>query len=66
MGQPEVWKSPRKIQEELNEYCMKRFEDYMQMADRGEIERDLACVALREEIEHTTDLRTSTDLRKSA
>lgn len=53
MGQPEAWKSPRKIEEEVKEYRAKRFEDYMQMVDRGEIELALACTALREEIEYS-------------
>lgn len=50
MGQPEAWKSPRKIEEEVNQYRAKRFEDYMVMVDEGKIERHLAIAALREEI----------------
>lgn len=46
----EQWKSPRKIEEEVKQYRSKRFEDYMQMVDRGEVELALACTALREEI----------------
>ena len=47
----ETWKSPRKIDEEIKEYRRNRFETYMGMADRGEIERALAIQALREEDE---------------
>ena len=47
----EVWKSPRKVEEEIKEYRRKRFEKYMEMADRGEIPRKLAIQALREEDE---------------
>lgn len=53
MAQPEAWRSPRKIEQEVNEYRAKRFEDYMQMVDRGELELALACTALREEIEYS-------------
>ncbi len=49
----EQWKSPRKIEEELKEYRLKRFEDYMQMEDRGELTRELAITALREEMEYS-------------
>ena len=49
----EQWKSPRKIEEEIREYRLKRFEDYMQMVDRGELSRALAIQALREEIEYS-------------
>lgn len=52
----EQWKSPRKIEEEVKEYRAKRFEDYMQMEDRGEITRELAITALREEIEHSDEV----------
>lgn len=47
------WKSPRKIEEEIRQYRYKRFEDYMQMEDRGELTRSLAIAALREELEFT-------------
>lgn len=47
----EQWKSPRKIEEEVAEYRLKRFEDYMVMVDKGELTRELAFIALREEIE---------------
>lgn len=53
MGQPETWKSPRKIEEEVRNYRRKRFEDYMVLADNGELTRELACTALREEIEYS-------------
>lgn len=52
----EQWKSPRKIEEEVSAYRQKRFEDYMQMEDRGEITRELAITALREEIEYSDGL----------
>lgn len=45
----ETWKSPRKIDEEIKEYKRKRFETYMEMADRGEITRSLAIQAFKEE-----------------
>jgi hypothetical protein len=47
------WKSPRKIEEEVRAYRSKRFEDYMKMEDRGEIERSIAITALREEIAYS-------------
>lgn len=54
----EQWKSPRKIEEEVKEYRAKRFEDYMQMVDRGELTRALAITALREEIQHSEEAET--------
>ena len=59
-SQPE-WKSPRKIEEEVRAYQSKRFEDYMAMVDRGELEREIALTALRQELDHTADLRPLTD-----
>lgn len=56
----EEWKSPRKIEEEIKEYRLKRFEDYMQMEDRGELTRELAITALREEIEYTDGVHGNT------
>jgi len=50
------WKSPRKIEEEIKLYRLKRFEDYMRMVDRGELSRSLAIAALRDEIEYSTQL----------
>lgn len=47
----ETWKSPRKVEEEVKEYRRNRFETYMGMADRGEISRQLAIQALKEEDE---------------
>ena len=47
----ETWKSPRRVEEEVKEYRRKRFETYMGMADRGEISRELAIQALKEEDE---------------
>ncbi len=52
----EVFKSKRKVEEEVREYKFKRFEDYMVMADEGKLERALAIVAFSEELEHTIDL----------
>lgn len=61
----EEWKSPRKIEEEVKEYREKRFEDYMQMVDGGELTRELAFTALREEIEYSDEVtRLSTTLRR--
>jgi len=51
----EQWKSPRKREEEVREYRLKRFEDYMQMVDRGELTREIAITALREEIQHSEE-----------
>jgi hypothetical protein len=50
--EPNVWKSQRKIEEEMKVYRSKRFEDYMCMADRGVVERAIAISALREEISY--------------
>lgn len=61
----EQWKSPRKIEEEVQEYRLKRFEDYMQLVDKGELTRELAFTALREEIEYSDEVtRLSTTLRR--
>lgn len=54
----EQWKSPRKREEEVREYRLKRFEDYMQMVDRGELTRAIACQALREEIQFSEEAST--------
>lgn len=51
----EVWKSPRKIEEEVREYKHKRFEDYMLLADEGKLPRALALTAFREELEHVEE-----------
>ena len=51
MDSKDSWKSPRKIAEEERLYLHKRFEDYMSMVDRGELERELAILALRDELE---------------
>ena len=48
----EEWKSPRKLEEEAKEYRLKRFEDYMKLVDSGELPRELALTALREEVEY--------------
>lgn len=55
MTSPE-WKSPRKIEEEVNVYRRKRFEDYMARVDEGELTLALACTALREEILYSDSL----------
>jgi uncharacterized protein YicC (UPF0701 family) len=61
----EEWKSPRKIEEEVKEYRLKRFEDYMTMVDNGELTRELAFTALREEIEYSDEVtRLSTTLHR--
>lgn len=52
----EEWKSPRKREEEVKEYRLKRFEDYMQMVDRGELTREIAFTALREEIQYSDEV----------
>ena len=52
----EQWKSPRKIEEEVKEYRLKRFEDYMVMVDEGKLTRELAFTALREEIQYSDQL----------
>ena len=51
----------KKIEEEIREYRLKRFEDYMQMVDRGELPRALAIQALREEIEYSEVRGDTTD-----
>jgi len=51
----EQWKSPRKREEEVKEYRLKRFEDYMSMVDRGELTREIAITALREEIQYSDE-----------
>lgn len=50
------WKSPRKVEEEIRDYQRHRFEHQMLMVDRGELTRDLAITALREEIACTVYL----------
>ena len=60
----EVWKSPRKIEEEIKEYRRKRFETYMGMADRGEISRELEIQALKEEDEAGIWVPETQDLDK--
>lgn len=52
----EQWKSPRKVEEEVRQYQIERFERQMQMVDRGELSRELAIVALKEEFENTAEL----------
>ena len=51
----EQWKSPRKIEEEVKAYRSQRFEDYMQQVDRGELTREIALTALREEIQYSDE-----------
>lgn len=43
------WKSPRKVEEEIKAYRRKRFEAYMEAADNGELSRELAIAAFRDE-----------------
>jgi hypothetical protein len=57
----EEWKSPRKIEEEVKEYRLKRFEDYMVLVDRGELTRELAFTALREEIQYQDEVTRLSD-----
>ena len=52
----EVWKSPRKINEEINKYKRDRFEWYMTEADEGRIPRAIALTALSEELENIAEL----------
>lgn len=54
--QEELWKSPRKVEEEIRQYQHKRFEDYMEMADIGLISRQLAIQAMRDEVEIDPEL----------
>ena len=47
-----TWKSPRKIQEEINLYRRKRFEFHMELEDIGfHTSRELALAAFRAELE---------------
>ena len=43
--------SPRALEAAEKAYRAKRFEDYMQMVDRGELTRELAITAFKEELE---------------
>lgn len=52
----ETWKSPRKVEEEIKQYQIDRFERQMQMVDEGKLPRELALIALREEFENTAEL----------
>ena len=45
----EVYKSPRKVEEEIKQYRYGRFEMWLGMADNGEITRELALAAFRDE-----------------
>lgn len=60
----EEWKSPRKIEEEVRNYRLKRFEDYMVMADEGKLSRELAIKAFREELQYCEE--ASDVLRRNA
>lgn len=44
--------SPRALAEADRLYRAKRFEDYMVKVDKGELTRELAITALREELEY--------------
>lgn len=48
----ESWKSPRSVEEDIQLYLRKRFEDYLQLEDDGTLTRELAIAALREEMEY--------------
>lgn len=45
----EIYKSPRKVEEEIKNYRYGRFEMWLSMADNGEITRELAIAAFRDE-----------------
>lgn len=45
----QVFQSPRSIEEEVKRYQRERFEDYMQMVDRGELPLEIGIAALRDE-----------------
>jgi len=47
-----IWKSPRKVDEEVREYKRRRFESYMQMVDDGVFDRALGIAALRQELDN--------------
>ena len=51
-----VWKSPRKIEEEIRDYQRNRFEGYMSMADFGIISREMAIRAMYNEVEIDPEL----------
>lgn len=44
------YKSPRKVQEEIQRYSYERFESYMKLADDGVLERALAITAFKDEL----------------
>lgn len=50
------WKSPRKVEEEIRQYHLDRFERQMQAVDRGDIPLAIGIQALREEVENTAEL----------
>lgn len=43
------FRSPRKVEEDIKKYRRDRFETYMEAVDRGELTRELALAAFREE-----------------
>ncbi len=49
------WKSPRKIEEEIRQYSIDRFERQMQAVDRGDMPLAVGIQALREEIEFNAE-----------
>lgn len=51
MERNQEWKSPRRLAEEAQACLRRRFEDYMAMQDRGELPRDVALAALRDEVD---------------
>jgi hypothetical protein len=58
---PEVWKSPRKIEEEIKQYKIDRFERQMQLVDRGDIPRAIALTALAEEFDNLVEMDESSE-----
>lgn len=50
MERTQEWKSPRRLAEEAQACIRRRFEEYMQMEERGELPRDVALDALRDEV----------------
>lgn len=54
----EVWKSPRKIEEEVRNYKRERFEHHMTEADEGRVTREMAIKALEQELENIMELQT--------
>lgn len=47
----QIYKSPRKVAEEIKDYQHARFEAYMRMVDDGTLTRELGIAALHDEME---------------